>query len=67
MSEKWFVVSESELERLKRAAAVEALVDSLRWGAEDQELYDAEAACRARPVTKSNFADGTIFYEELKR
>lgn len=32
MSEKYYVVSESELRQLKRAAAVEALVDSLRWG-----------------------------------
>lgn len=76
MTERYYVVSESELERLTRAAVVEALVDSLRWGKEDQELYDAEAACRARPVPEwaTHFVDANNYVglfigknEELKR
>lgn len=58
MSEKYYVVSESELERLKSAAANEALTDSMRWDTADDELYEAEAACRVRfvPEWATHFA-----------
>ena len=48
MSEKWFVVSESELKELKDSAQ-----SLLTYDADDgYGLMKAEAACRARPFEK---------------
>lgn len=58
MSERYYVVTESELARLKKAVVNEALANSDRWSSEDEELQEAEAACRARfvPEWATHFA-----------
>ena len=48
MSEKWFVVSESELLELKQTATLYGY----EYDKSDKDMEDALAACRARPFEK---------------
>lgn len=57
-TERYFVVSESELVAYRRTAINQTLTDSMRWTDFDQEASEAEAACRARPVDIKACAEG---------
>lgn len=64
MSERYYVVTESELARLKKAAVNEALANSDRWSSEDKELQEAETACRTRFVKWYEAQPGYVLWLE---
>jgi hypothetical protein len=65
MSEKYFVVSESELKHLRSAAAYQGY-----GAASEKETEKAEAVCRARPVRFIGAADqgnSLMLWGEVKK
>ena len=65
-TERYFVVSESELERLR----TEATIHGYCYSDEGKDVDEAEAACRARPVRFIGAADqgnSLMLWGEVKK
>lgn len=67
MTEKYYIVSESELERLRRYAYAYGAGSSMHADYNYDYVCKAEAACRARPVEEfGTIGNNNTLWEEVK-